>query len=283
MRLTSVSQALPLESSNAAATAEAAVAAGAAEAAGTGNTRGGKDANGGKGGESDGVDVATPATGESVGIAVASLGAETNGTGGGEAIEESGSGVAIRATPVGRGDGGGEGIEGGSMGIKTCDGDTAIGTAGSMRGVDETRLARKDVPLLASKSSNDAPRGMSAGGSGSGTPPFKLSSKHESRVVKLGSEHTSKLSENICIPKIANTSCKARTTPNTLAMAGSDSPRVSMISRIPLLRESNRSGRKARNALSDFNTASCGIKSERIEPMEMHKREKSSRFQGSRR
>eukprot|EP00966_Prymnesium_polylepis_P050404 1166647-Prymnesium_polylepis.1 len=76
------------------------------------------------------------------------------------------------------------------------------------------------------------------------------------RVVYCGSEHSPNAPGNSCIPRIANTSISASTTPKTLATAGNDLTSETTINRMPGLRDTSRRGRSARRTRRGL---SCGM------------------------
>eukprot|EP00966_Prymnesium_polylepis_P239086 5530066-Prymnesium_polylepis.2 len=69
---------------------------------------------------------------------------------------------------------------------------------------------------------------------------------HSALVVMDGSLQEANPPEKSCMPMITKTTCSVRTQPKTLPTAGIALKSVVMISRMPALRETRRSGRRTR-------------------------------------
>ena len=83
------------------------------------------------------------------------------------------------------------------------------------------------------------------------------------------------------MPRIAKTSWKAQITPKTLPTAGMALKSEVMMSFIPSLRASSRSGRSTRRMRSCLSGRSAGMPVARRTRSEIHTMKKSSTFQGS--
>ena len=111
-------------------------------------------------------------------------------------------------------------------------------------------------------------------------PLALLSSRHSALVSMVGSEQEASVPMKSCMPNMAKTSWMARMTPKTLLTAGIALKSEVMISFMPALRATRRSGRRMRATRSTRSGRSSGTASARRTRMEMRTMVKSRTFQG---